>query len=116
MLRLAARAAATLALPLAPTATVADVAELAGTARAAGPHLELALQIAAVGDDIPSWQRQQGLDRAGLHGAATALSGDPSRDADILERLRADTGVSYIVVPHELAVAVAPVVSKLAGR
>jgi alkanesulfonate monooxygenase SsuD/methylene tetrahydromethanopterin reductase-like flavin-dependent oxidoreductase (luciferase family) len=116
MLRIAARLAQTVALPASPTADLDAVADLADRARTAGAHLELALQIVAIGDAMPGFLRGQGLTPDGLSGAAAALSGDLDRDVDAVHALRERTGVSYLTVPGELAAAASPLVAALAGR
>ncbi len=116
MLALAGRVATTLALPLGPTASVQQLADVARRALAAGPDLELSLQIASVGDDIPAWLRDRGMTPEVTRDSATALTGDPGRDVDRLQRLRADHGVSYVVVSYQSAQALGPVVERLAGR
>lgn len=116
MLRLAARYARTLALAAAPTAGLEEIGAIAGRARAAGPRLELSLQVAAVGDLVPEWQRRQGLTAEAMRDAASALSGELSRDIEALERLRETTGISYLTVPAEFADALAPLVAALTGR
>lgn len=120
MLRLAGAFAATLALAVPPTASVDEVAALTARARdRAGADLEIALQIAGVGDDLPEWLRTRlGLTSSGLReaGAAALLSGDDGRDAAHLERLRETAGVSYFTMSHEHAARLGPLVERLAGR
>ena len=118
MLGIAGRFANTLALPAPPTADIAAITAQADRARSLAGDLELALQITGVGDDIPEWlRRQMGLTPEGLRdsGAAAMLSGDVDRDADTLERLRDQTGVSYFTVPGDLAARLAPLVARLTG-
>jgi alkanesulfonate monooxygenase SsuD/methylene tetrahydromethanopterin reductase-like flavin-dependent oxidoreductase (luciferase family) len=119
MLSIAGRFADALALPTPPTASLADIATIAERARTISGDLELALQVTGVGEDVPQWLRHQlGLTPDGLReaGAAAMLSGDVERDAETLERLRSETGVSYLTVPSELAPQLAPLVGRLAGR
>ncbi|GAA1954784.1 LLM class flavin-dependent oxidoreductase [Agromyces allii] len=120
MLRLAGARAATLALAVPPTATVDEVAELASRARGrAGADLEIALQIAGVGDDLPEWLRSRlGLTSSGMReaGAASLLSGDDDLDAAHLEQLRDAAGVSYLTMSSEHAVRLGPLVERLTGR
>jgi len=122
MLRIAGRHAQTLALPLAPTADAAAVAEVVGRVRAATPTdrapLELALQVVGVDEDVPEWMRQNaGITPESLResGAVGLLSGDPARDADALFQLREATGVSFITVPDEFSERLAPLVGALSG-
>ncbi|GAA1981104.1 LLM class flavin-dependent oxidoreductase [Microbacterium pumilum] len=118
MLGIAGRFATTLALPSPPTADMAAITVQTDRARSIAGDLELALQITGVGDDIPEWlRRQMGLTPDGLRdaGAAAMLSGDVGRDADALERLRDQTGVSYFTVPGDLAGRLATLVERLAG-
>jgi alkanesulfonate monooxygenase SsuD/methylene tetrahydromethanopterin reductase-like flavin-dependent oxidoreductase (luciferase family) len=122
MLRLAGRHAQTLALPLAPTADTAAVAEVVARVRAATPAdrppLELALQVVGVGDDVPEWMRRNaGVTPESLResGAAGLLSGDSARDADALFLLREATGVSFITVPDEFSERLETLVGVLSG-
>lgn len=123
MMRLAGRFAQTVALPLPPHADLAALTAVVERVRAATPPdrepLELALQIAGIGHDVPTWlRRSAGLTPESLRdaGAVAYLSGDVGRDADALTVLRAATGVSYFTVPHEMAEHAAPLVGELAGR
>ena len=120
MLRLARRAASTLALPASPAATSAELGALAGRATAdEGGDLELALQVTGVGEDLPDWLRHRmGLTPDGLRdaGAVAMLSGDVDRDAEALERLREQTGISYLTVPGDFAKRLSPLVARLSGR
>ncbi|UOQ90654.1 LLM class flavin-dependent oxidoreductase [Agromyces endophyticus] len=119
MLRIAGAHARTLALAMPPTATVDEVAALATRARTtAGADLEIALQIAGVGDDLPDWLRNRlGLSARGLEeaDAAALLSGDVERDADHLEHLREAAGVSYFTMAHEHAEVLTPLIERLGG-
>ena len=123
MLALAAESADIVALPLAPTATVDDVAAgatavhsaAAGRARVPG----LSLQLVGVAGVVPDWIRiQMRLDAAALAaaGSAALLTGDPTDMADQLQNLRTATGVTFVTVPGQLAEAFAPVVALLTGR
>jgi probable F420-dependent oxidoreductase len=119
MLRLAGRAASTLALPASPSVNREELAALVGrVATTAGSELELALQITGVGEDVPDWLRHRmGVTPDGLRqaGAVALLSGDVERDADALERLREETGISYLTVPGDYTARLAPLVARLAG-
>jgi alkanesulfonate monooxygenase SsuD/methylene tetrahydromethanopterin reductase-like flavin-dependent oxidoreductase (luciferase family) len=119
MLGIAGRLADTLALPAPPTADLESIAAAADRAHALAGDVELALQLAGIGDDIPQWLRhRQGLTPDGLRaaGAATMLSGNVEQDAETLESLREATGVSYLTIPGELVPSFAPLVARLAGR
>lgn len=123
MLRIAGRSAHAVALPLSPTATIADVAAVADRVRASTPEhrrpIELSLQISGVGDDIPEWTRRStGATPKALrdNGAVGLLSGETSRDADALLGLRETTGVSFITVSDEFSERLAPLVAELSGR
>ncbi|WP_345800857.1 LLM class flavin-dependent oxidoreductase [Microbacterium sp. AZCO] len=119
MLRLAGRTATTLTLPTSPAVDADQLATLTDRVRAvAGAHLELALQVTGVGDDLPDWLRHQlGLnpDELRAAGAVMMLTGDVERDAAALLELRSRTGVSYLTVPGQFATRFAPLVARLAG-
>jgi probable F420-dependent oxidoreductase len=122
MMRLAAREADILALGLPPQSTDEDLAATSGQLRAidaaAFGRLELNVNIALVGDDIPpqagSWL---GADPAALirAGSITVLTGSPRQMADTLLRRRDRSAVSYLSVNAMFAGAFAPVVELLAG-
>ncbi|MDL9980187.1 LLM class flavin-dependent oxidoreductase [Microbacterium sp. ASV49] len=123
MLRLAGRHAQGVALPLPPTATVAEIAAIADRVRAATPAarppLELSLSVAGVGDDVPEWMRRNaGVTPESLReaGAVALLSGDVARDTDALLALREATGVSFLTMSAEFADRLAPLVEALSGR
>jgi probable F420-dependent oxidoreductase len=122
MLRLAAREADILALGLRPQSTEDDLAATAGQLRAvaadAFDRLELNLNIALVGEEIPpqaaSWlgADPQELIRAG---SITVLTGSARQMADTLLRRRDRAAVSYISVNALFADKFAPVIELLAG-
>ncbi len=122
MMRLAAREADILALGLRPRSTEDDLAATAGQLRAiaadAFDRLELNLNIALVGEEIPpqaaSWlgADPQELIRAG---SITVLTGSPRQMADTLLRRRDRAAVSYISVNALFADKFAPVIELLAG-
>lgn len=122
MLRLAAREADILALGLPPQSTEDDLAAKAAQTRAiAGDgfdRLELNLNIALVGEDVPphaaSWL---GADPQELirNGSITVLLGTARQMADTLLRRRDRTAVSYISVNAQFAEQFAPVIELLAG-
>ena len=120
MLHLAAREADILALGLPPQSTEGDLAAKAGEVRAiAGDgfdRLELNLNIALVGDEIPphaaSWL---GTDPQTLirNGSITVLAGSARQMADTLLRRRDRSAVSYISVNAQFADTFAPVIELL---
>lgn len=121
MLQLAVQEADTLALALAPRSTEADLAAKADQVRAiAGERfgrLELNVNIALVGDDIPpqaaSWLGTDPAELARI-GSITVLAGSARQMADTLLRRRDRTGVSYISVNAQFARQFAPVIELLA--
>lgn len=122
MLRLAAQEADIVALGLPVEAGEDELAaksdrlrELAGERAQA---LELALNIAVVGEQSTPWLANVvGADPAQLLriGAVSALSGTPQQMADVLRRRRERTGLSYLQVNGMFAEKFAPVVEILAG-
>jgi probable F420-dependent oxidoreductase len=120
MLHLAAREADILALGLPPQSTEDDLAAKAGQVRAivgdAFGRLELNLNIALVGDEIPphaaSWL---GADPRELihNGSIAVLVGSARQMADSLLRRRDRTAVSYISVNAQFADRFAPVIELL---
>lgn len=122
MLRLAAREADILALGLPPRSTEDDLVAKADQVRAiAGDgfgRLELNLNIALIGDEIPpraaSWL---GADPRALirDGSIAVLAGSARQMADTLLRRRDRTAVSYISVNAQFADRFAPVIELLAG-
>ena len=121
-MRLAASEADILALGLPPQSTDEDLAATSGRLRAiaadAFDRLELNVNIALVGDDIPSQAGSWlGADPAELirAGSITVLTGSPRQMADTLLRRRDRSGVSYLSVNAMFAGAFAPVVELLTG-
>ena len=120
MLHLAAREADILALGLPPQSTEDDLAAKAGQVRAiagdAFGRLELNLNIALVGDEIPphaaSWL---GADPRELirNGSIAVLVGSARQMADTLLRRRDRTAVSYISVNAQFADRFAPAIELL---
>jgi probable F420-dependent oxidoreductase len=89
--------------------------ELAGSR---AQDLELALNIAVVGEQSTPWLASaMGADPAHLLrvGAVSALAGTPAQMAEVLRRRRERTGVSYLQVNVMFAEGFAPVVEMLAG-
>jgi probable F420-dependent oxidoreductase len=122
MLRLAAEEADIVALGLPVEASEDELAAKAGLLREfAGERfdaLEIALNIAAVGEEpIPWLAKVIGADPRHLSeiGAVAALNGTPTQMADVLRRRRDRTGLSYLQVNGMFAEQFAPVVEILAG-
>lgn len=112
-----------IALGMAPTANEATAAEMVSWIReAAGTrfdHLELNLNVMAVGDQVPRWiAGQMRLSAADLEraGALPALTGSVDQMCETLQRRRERLGISFIMVGDELMEGLAPVVERLAGR
>lgn len=122
MLHLGVREADTLALGLPPRSTEDDLEAKAGQVREiAGDRfsrLELNLNIALVGDDVPpqaaAWL---GADPGELirNGSVTVLTGSARQMADTLLRRRDRAAVSYLSVNVQFADRFAPVIELLAG-
>jgi probable F420-dependent oxidoreductase len=122
-LALGARVADIVTLAAPPLAGRDQYAGLAAQLReAAGDRaddIEIAMNLFAVGDEIPPWaQKFIGADHATLvaHGAQTLLRGTPAEMADELQRRRDAYGVSYVSVNGSFLEPFAPVVERLAGR
>jgi probable F420-dependent oxidoreductase len=103
------------------TATEAKVAlvgrEAAG--RPSPPELQVYVHVAAVG------ARAEGLARAAASFGTTVettaasphvLAGDVDAVVDVLERRRAEFGISYVSIPADAVETMAPVVARLAGK
>ncbi|SDR82541.1 TIGR03621 family F420-dependent LLM class oxidoreductase [Actinopolymorpha singaporensis] len=123
LLTLAAREADIVALGVPPTGTEYDLATKVGELRdVAGDRfdrLEIAYNLAAVGDELPGWLAGQlGADPAELvrSGSAAILRGTSTEVADALRRRRDALGISYITVNGAFMDQLAPVVEALAGR
>ncbi|MGW5361804.1 TIGR03621 family F420-dependent LLM class oxidoreductase [Actinopolymorpha pittospori] len=123
LLTLAAREADIVALGVAPQGTEYDLAAKVGELRdVAGDRfdaLELSVNLAGVGADLPAWMaRQLGGDPAELvrRGSAAILTGTPAEMADTLLRRRDALGISYVSVNGMFMEEFAPVVERLAGR
>jgi probable F420-dependent oxidoreductase len=122
MLRLAAAEADIVALGL-PIETTEDqlaakTAELRDYAGDRFDRLELALNLAVVGNEPTPWlARMIGAepDRLREIGAVSAIDGTPAEMADTLRRRRDLTGVSYFQVNGMFADKFAPVAELLAG-
>lgn len=121
MLHLAAREADILALGLPPQSTEDNLAAKAGQLRAiagdAFGRLELNVNIALVGDEIPpqaaAWLGADPRELA-RNGSIAVLGGSARQMADTLLRRRDRTAVSYISVNAQFADKLAPVIELLA--
>ncbi|MEU4575880.1 LLM class flavin-dependent oxidoreductase [Nonomuraea sp. NPDC023979] len=117
LLRIAAARAATVAVALPPNGTEAQLAarldELYELAGDRFDDLELNVNVAAVGEELPAWLTA----RFGPPGddAVGALPGGPGQIVETLTRRRDKLGVSYVTVPADRIDAFAPVVERLAG-
>ena len=123
MLALAAREADIVALAVRPDAGEADFLEKIGWLRqAAGERfaqLELNLNLAAVGNEIPPWlAARMKLDIAKLAqaGSPSVLTGTPTEMCEQLLARRAALGISYVTASDAFMETLAPVVERLAGR
>jgi probable F420-dependent oxidoreductase len=123
LLELAAREADTIALGIAPAGTEYDLATKVGELRdVAGERfdqLELSINLAAIGDELPPWLAAKFSNELGQNGAkgAVALLGGTVDDMCDTLRLRRDAlGISYISVNAMFMNEFAPVVERLAGR
>ena len=123
VLQIAAREADIVGLGISPTGTEYDLAAKVGELRdIAGERfddLELSINIAGVGDDLPAWMSSQlGAEPRELaaKGSVALLSGTPAEMADTLLRRRDALGISYISVNGMFMDQFAPVIERLAGR
>jgi alkanesulfonate monooxygenase SsuD/methylene tetrahydromethanopterin reductase-like flavin-dependent oxidoreductase (luciferase family) len=107
------------AAPLTPRHAVAEaVAEVRTHAGARAGDIEFAMNLFAVGDDVPSYAKQAtGAGPAELIAADSLvlLRGDTAAMIDELHRRREQIGVSYIVVNAAAMEQLAPVVEVLTG-
>ena len=122
---------------LATAARTADIVTLATPALAGSGHvermaadlraaagdrfdsIEVAMNLFAIGDEVPPWtQRFIGADLATLvaHGSQVLLRGSTAEMADELQRRRDRFGVSYISVNGAFLEQFAPVLERLDGR
>lgn len=122
-LALAGRVADMVTLAAPPLAGRDHLAGMATQLRdAAGDRagdIEIAMNLFAVGEEIPPWtQRFIGADHATLvaHDSQTLLRGTPAEMADELQRRRDEYGLSYVSVNGSFLELFAPVVERLAGR
>jgi probable F420-dependent oxidoreductase len=122
LMRLASERADIIALSVPPQSTEDDLAAKAALLReiagAGFDRLELAVNIALVGDEIPPYAASWlGADPQQLvrEGAITVLNGTPRAMADTLLRRRDRSAVSYITVNAMFAEQFAPVIELLTG-
>jgi probable F420-dependent oxidoreductase len=122
MFALAAQEADMITLALPPQTNenglAAKAAELREVAGSRFDDLEIAINLAAVGDDLPPWLSQQvGMDPAELvaGGGIAILTGTVDQMVDTLQRRRDTMGISYVTVSGAYLEQFAPVVERLAG-
>ncbi len=105
--------------PLTPRQAVADaIAEVRATAGTRADDVEFAMNLFAVGDDIPPHAKQAtGADPAQLIAADSLvlLPGDPPAMIYELQRRREQIGVSYVLVNADFMAQLAPGVEALTG-
>lgn len=105
--------------PLTPRESVADAAaEVRAKAGGRADDIEFAMNLFAVGDEIPPHAMQAtGADPDDLIAADSLvlLRGDTATMIDELQRRRQQIGVSYILVNAQFMIQLAPVVEALAG-
>jgi probable F420-dependent oxidoreductase len=124
LLRIAAQEADIIGLGVGLEGTEYDLAAKVGEVRdLAGerfPQLELSMNIAGVGDDLPDWMRPMlgGADPRELaeKGSIALLRGTTDEMVETLLRRREALGISYISVNATFMDELAPVVEKLAGH
>jgi alkanesulfonate monooxygenase SsuD/methylene tetrahydromethanopterin reductase-like flavin-dependent oxidoreductase (luciferase family) len=105
--------------PLTPREDVADaVADVRAKAGARDGDIEFAMNLFAVGDDVPAHAKQAtGAEPAELVAADSLvlLRGDAAATIDELQRRREQIGVSYILVNAQFMTQLAPAVGALTG-
>jgi alkanesulfonate monooxygenase SsuD/methylene tetrahydromethanopterin reductase-like flavin-dependent oxidoreductase (luciferase family) len=105
--------------PLTPRqAVAAAIRDVRATADARADDIDFAMNLFAVGDEIPTYAKQAtGADPADLIAADSLvlLRGDTQAVIDELRRRREDLGVSYILVNAQFMTQLAPAVEALAG-
>lgn len=104
--------------PLTPRAEVAEaVGDIRAKAGSRGDDIEVAMNLFAVGDDVPPHAKQAtGADPAELVAADSLVllrGGGPAEWAAELVRRREQIGASYVLVSAEYMAAMAPVVAEL---
>jgi hypothetical protein len=108
-----------IALAVGPLATVDELSQAAKRVHdLAGRRVRLSHQVSGIGDAVPAWLRQNGLDAATMraHRAAGWFAGDdPGATASVLIERAAALGIDEVVVPAELTQPFAPVLERLAA-
>jgi alkanesulfonate monooxygenase SsuD/methylene tetrahydromethanopterin reductase-like flavin-dependent oxidoreductase (luciferase family) len=114
---LAAEVADTVTFAQLPGESRAEIARLARDFRAMR-DAELANHVSFVGDTRAPFMAPPDADPAALRAvdSLAVLPDDPAAAAEEIQRRREENGFSYFVVGADAADALAPVVSKLAGR
>lgn len=125
----AARLADVVALAISPTTSMSDVAALAqglreqasGQRRPEGLPVvpQICLQLAAVGDQLPTWITERmslGVADLVAADAAAALPADPAAAEERLLELRERTGISYLTFPGQFLDGAREVIGRLSGR
>jgi alkanesulfonate monooxygenase SsuD/methylene tetrahydromethanopterin reductase-like flavin-dependent oxidoreductase (luciferase family) len=94
-----------------------DVEQLARDFRAIR-DIPLALHVSVVGDTVAPFMAGPDTDPAALRAADSLaiLPSDPGAAAEELQRRRAESGFSYVVIGSNAADTLAPVVAQLAGN
>jgi alkanesulfonate monooxygenase SsuD/methylene tetrahydromethanopterin reductase-like flavin-dependent oxidoreductase (luciferase family) len=118
---LAATRADIVSIAVDPLTPRGEVGALAADIRAhaGGRELEFAMNLFAVGEDVPAHAKQAtGAEPADLLAADSLvlLRGDTAAQITELQRRREEIGVSYILVSSEFMTQLAPVVEALTGR
>lgn len=107
------------ALAVGPLATVEELSQAANRVHdLAGRRVRLSHQVSGIGEAVPAWLRQNGLDAATMRarGAAGWFAGDdPGTTASALRERAATLAIDEVVVPAELAEPFAPVLERLAA-
>jgi alkanesulfonate monooxygenase SsuD/methylene tetrahydromethanopterin reductase-like flavin-dependent oxidoreductase (luciferase family) len=120
-LALAAELADTVALGVPPDSDERALAAAVGQVRDAAAQrpdgVELNLNLAVVGDEVPPWLAQRIGDARGLtDGTSVAgLGGSTEQRCALLRRRRDELGISYVTASSAFADDLAPVVERLAG-
>lgn len=106
--------------PLTPRDEVASMAaDLRARAAGRADDIELVINVAAVGDDLPpSVERMTGTDAATLRtsDSLSLLPGHTTAIVDELQRRRDEIGVSYVAVNVDFMEVLAPALERLSGR
>lgn len=114
MLGLAGAEADIVALGVPLDATADDLTDSIARVRASGRHVELNLNLMAVGDAMPRFFGGRIDPRALAEaGSVSVVTGSPDQMAEQLHERRERLGISYVLVADELMDAFAPVVDAL---